>query len=250
MMGHTIDEIIIELESIVENCIHSNSCIGYFAVLYLKVTCRIKEEIANKSFQNCIRMEKLDILFASRFIEACNSVKNSKPLSSSWQIAFESASSPQAIIMQHLLLGMNAHINLALGIAAAETMKDEEIEGVREDFERINTILYAMINRIEDQLGKVSPAILLLNLHKKSYDEMLIQFSIKTARDGAWKFATELSDKTGKAYSKCIASRDMKIHFIGKCIANPSKWLSFTLKFIRMFEWRQPSENIELLKLM
>lgn len=250
MMGHTIDEIIIELESIVENCMLSNSCLGYFAVLYLKVTCRIKEELANKSFENCIRMEKLDVLFANRFIEACNSLKNSKPLTSSWQIAFESASSAQTIIVQHLLLGMNAHINLDLGIAAAETMKDEEIEGVRGDFERINAILYAMINQIEDHLGKVSPAILLLNLHKKNYDEMLIQFSIKTARKGAWAFATELSGKTGNAYSECIATRDMKIHFIGKCIVNPRKWLSFTLKFIRMFEWRQPSENIKLLKLM
>ncbi|WP_026899124.1 DUF5995 family protein [Daejeonella oryzae] len=245
-----IDEIIFELETIIENCVQSNSRIGYFAILYLKVTCRVKEEISKKSFQDCIRMEKLDIVFAQRFIEAYYSWKKSEQVTASWEIVFRTATLPQPIVIQHLLLGINAHINLDLGIATVETMQNDSFQNIRQDFNSINNILNDMISKVEENLGKVSPAIRLLNLHKKNYDEMLVQFSIKTAREGAWIFATELAGKTGKAYVQCIAERDKKISYLGNCISFPGKWLHLTLKIIRIFEWRQPSEIIRILRIV
>jgi len=38
----TIDQVIAELEGIIDLSIEKNSRIGYFAVLYHRVTCRIK----------------------------------------------------------------------------------------------------------------------------------------------------------------------------------------------------------------
>ncbi|MEO8795016.1 MAG: DUF5995 family protein [Daejeonella sp.] len=248
MVSKSIDEIISELKTIVDRCIKSESCVGYFAMLYLKVTKRVRDEIQKKSFTDCLRMEKLDVIFAQRFITAFNDWQASKATSASWKIAFESAEKSQTIILQHLLLGMNAHINLDLGIAAAETMHGNNIDEVREDFNTINSILYSMITQVENDMIKISPAISILNLHKKSYDEMLLQFSIQTARDGAWKFAKELSVKNGSSYQQAISLRDKKIHDLGFCIANPGRWLRMSLKIIRILEWRSPSSNIKMMQ--
>ena len=104
------------------------------------------------------------------------------------------------LVIQHLLLGMNAHINLDFGIATSFVMKGFLLENIHNDFNTINSILASMIDNIEACLTKINPLMRLLNLNIYKYDEMLVQFSITTARDGAWSFAQELSGKTGNDY--------------------------------------------------
>lgn len=79
-----------------------------------------------------------------------------------------------------------------------------------------------------------------MNIYK--YDEMLVQFSISAARDGAWAFASELTGKTGTDYENCILSRDDRIEQLGKNIATPhGLFLKFVVKVLRFFE----KKNVE-----
>src|SRR5947207_2335420 len=117
----TIDEIILELEQIIDHCIKTKNKAGYFAALYHNVTCHVKTGIANGDFEDGARMERLDVIFASRYIDAWHAFNNKTPLSQSWNIAFQQVSKWPTLVLQHLLLGINAHINLDLGIAAVET---------------------------------------------------------------------------------------------------------------------------------
>ena len=73
-------------------------------------------------------MEKLDVIFANRYIKAYYQYQTQQPASKTWEAAFVEADNYWIIVLQHLLLGMNAHINLDLGIAAAQiSPKDESI---------------------------------------------------------------------------------------------------------------------------
>src|SRR6202008_4811607 len=99
---------------------HTGDRAGYFAALYYKVTSRVRDGIHNGEFEDGARMEKLDVLFASRYLDAYTKWRNGQQPSLSWQTAFESTKRSSVLVLQHLLLGMNAHINLDLGIAAAE----------------------------------------------------------------------------------------------------------------------------------
>ena len=45
------------------------------------------------------------------------------------------------VILQHLLLGINAHINLDLGIAAVETSPGNQLAPLKNDFDMINKLL-------------------------------------------------------------------------------------------------------------
>src|SRR5690606_26555708 len=116
MPAKTIDEVISALDTIIEKECANRSCMAYFPILYRKVTVRIKEGIRANEFENSPQMEKLDVLFANRYIDAYESLDNNKPITQSWKIAFGAAKTGKLLIMQHLLLGINAHINLDLGI--------------------------------------------------------------------------------------------------------------------------------------
>lgn len=244
----TIDEVIFQLEKIITYCEANNSCAGYFAVLYHKVTCKVKECIANKNFEDGIRMEKLDVVFASRYLSAFYAWLDGKPTSQSWKVAFDAFADNSALVMQHLLLGMNAHINLDLAIATGFVMNGELIEGIHNDFNTINGILGSMIDNVEDCLTKVNPLLRLLDLHIFKYDEMLVEFSISVARDGAWSFAEELSSKKDSDYENCITTRDERIGQLGASIAKPHGFLlKLVVKIIRLFEKKDISVIIKIL---
>lgn len=73
----TIDEVIQLLQEIIQQSITEKSTKGYFAVLYLKVTQKVKEGIQNGTFENGPRMEKLDVIFANRYIKRIINTKHS-----------------------------------------------------------------------------------------------------------------------------------------------------------------------------
>ncbi|WP_186756276.1 DUF5995 family protein [Echinicola salinicaeni] len=232
----TIDEVINEMDRIVNECHQSKSRIGFFAVLYRRVTIRIKDGIVNKEFEDNKRMEKLDIIFAQRFFDAYDLYLKSEQPSKSWLCAFESAEKSGMTILQHLLLGINAHINLDLGIAAVETMKRKNLLDIKNDFDKINIILAELIDGVKSNLSKVSPIFGFLIKFANGKDEILLNFSIQIARDGAWKFANEYSTATN--INQSLANRDLSILKIGNKIAKPGKRLSIITKFISWTEWK------------
>ncbi|MEP6950073.1 MAG: DUF5995 family protein [Ginsengibacter sp.] len=244
----TIDEVIAHLEKIITWCEINNNCAGYFAVLYYKVTCKIKEGINAKDFEDGLRMEHLDVAFASRYLAAFYSWIAGKQATNSWQVAFNSVSGKTLLVLQHLLVGVNAHINLDLGVATVLVMHADPLAEIHNDFNTINTLLASMIDNMEDCLTKVNPLMKLLDLNIFKYDEMLVQFSISMARDGAWSFAQELNGKTGADYENCIRTRDERIAQLGSSIAKPHGFLlKFIVKLIRLFEKKNVSNIIKLL---
>jgi hypothetical protein len=87
-----------------------------------------------------VDLKKLDVIFANRYLEAYHAYKAGQRARKSWQISFE-AKNKDLLLMQHLLLGMNAHINLDLGIAAAQTVEStQDIKTLHNDFNKINEV--------------------------------------------------------------------------------------------------------------
>jgi len=126
-MNHaeTIDDIIEGLEKIIDWAYQKNSRLGYFPALYMQVTRKVKEGIEASFFDDGPRMERLDVEFADRYLDAFYAYRDGRPLTKSWQVTFEAAENKNLLILQHLLLGMNAHINLDLGIATAKNQSGD-----------------------------------------------------------------------------------------------------------------------------
>jgi len=152
------------------------------------------------------------------------------------------------LVLQHLLLGMNAHINLDLGVAVAEVAKDRNVplETLHNDFNTINTILSALTYQVINELDQVSPLLSLAGLHSNN-DSIFIQFAMNNARDGAWCFAEELYPKTGAPYTAEIVQRDKDIYALGGGIVEVKGLLKLTVFIIYLFGYKNPARIIEVL---
>ncbi len=248
MLPKTIDEVITRLDEIIETECTNNSCMAYFPILYRKVTLRIKEGILNNEFENNPRMEKLDVLFANRYIDAYESSSFNKPFTKSWKNSFEAAKTGKLLIMQHLLLGINAHINLDLGIAVAETVGDNgELMDFENDFNKINTILASMIANVEAKIISVSPLFGLLDKLGKGREDKLVSFSINIARDGAWLFANKYHISSNKANE--LNGRDTVIALLAEKLITQKSWLlKYLVKTIYFFEKKDVPQIVAVLK--
>jgi hypothetical protein len=246
MTTDNIDNILAKLEAIIAESVTTNNRTGYFAALYYKVTASVKEGIIKGSFENGARMEQFDVVFATRYLDALNAWKNKQPVTASWQVAFDAAENSSGLVLQHLLLGMNAHINLDLGIAAVE-VSGGQMDSIRSDFDSINIIISSLTYQVLNDLSQVSPLLSLLGLHASNQTSILIQFSIDNARDGAWCFAEELVSKQGADYTICIAQRDQTIKQLAQQIIESTGFMRFTIWMIHLFEWKSPSKIIKIL---
>ena len=246
MAATTIDEVIAQLEAIIADSINTNNRMGYFAALYYKVTAAVRDGIAKGQFQDGARMEKFDVMFANRYLDALTAWRANQPVSSSWQVAFEATKSSSALVLQQLLLGMNAHINLDLGIAAAE-VSGGQLDGVHADFNAINTVISALTYQVVNDIDRMSPLLSLLGLHYNNQTSILIQFSIDNARDGAWCFAEDLVKKQGADYTACIAQRDQTIAKLAGGLIHMEGFMRFTVWLIHLFEWKNPARIIKAL---
>lgn len=244
MQAATIDEVLQRLEAIIEESTKTNNRAGYFAALYYKVTASVKEGILKNQFEDGARMERLDVIFANRYLAAYDQWKSGQQPTGAWKVAFDTTKRRSPLVLQHLLLGMNAHINLDLGIAAVEAAKGNHLEQIHKDFNSINSVIAALTYQVIGELNRISPLLSLMGLHATNYNSILIQFSIGNARDGAWCFAEELGGKKGDDYTASITARDKNITQLAESLTHASPLLKFTLWVIHVFEWKRPSKVI------
>lgn len=244
----TIKQIIDRLEDIIEHSTINNSTLGYFAVLYHKVTVKVKEGIDNHFFDDNERMEKLDVIFAKRYLDAYYKYQDNLKVTSSWEKAFEITSDYWPIVLQHLLIGMNAHINLDLGIAAAEVSKNQPIDSLKNDFNKINDILSSLVNEVQNDLAEIWPTLKFILQKTKKVDDFLVDFSMELARDGAWKFATILAGQTPEEFDKLIEQRDLEVANKATIITDPGFIANIILGIIRIGERGSVAKKINQLK--
>ena len=248
-MNHaeTIEDVIESLEKIIDWAYQENSRLGYFPALYVKVTREVKEGIQAGFFDDGPRMERLDVEFADRYLDAFYAYRDGRPLTKSWQVTFEAAENRNLLILQHLLLGMNAHINLDLGIATAKISQGTEIASVERDFNRINGILTKLTNKVQRKIDTLSPWMAVLDWVGGRKDERFADFSLEVARKGAWMFAKEMAGSDTEQRQHAIQVRDHLVAGLeylleGRWFVRP------VIGLVRSFESKDVQRNIEVLR--
>jgi hypothetical protein len=207
----SISEVISELDGIIETCLVENNKMGLFAALYRKVTQRVQEGIAQERFEDGARMEKLDVLFANRFLEAYQDYRALKPITGSWRLTFEAARKPNLHIMQHLLAGMNTHISLDLGIATAAVSIGQPLSVMERDFNQINHVLSDLIDTVQEAMGKSSPALAVLDWVAGKWDEKFAKANLEHFRKRAWDVASQLAHLNDAARQQMILALDAQV---------------------------------------
>lgn len=207
----SIHTIIDEMDVEVGRCLDSGDRRGYFALMYRGVTRRVRDGIRGGEFPDASVMEDLDVIFARRWLDACRGWWDGAPITGPWEVTFEASRNEKLVLLQHLVLGMNAHINFDLGIAAAETVDrhpEMTINDLHDDFIAINEVLGSLVDTMQDAMATVSPWMGLVDWVAARFDEDASGFAIEMARDQAWDFAVRLSSAPVDERNALIADQE------------------------------------------
>jgi hypothetical protein len=236
MAARDTTDVLEALDSIIAETIRRPSRMGLFAVLYRHVTARVHVGVREGYFDDGPRMERFDATFANRYLDAYAAHEAGEPCSRSWRVAFAAAEDSSLICLQHLLLGMNAHINLDLGIAAAEVCPGDALPGLRRDFEAINDILAGLLGTVQAAIGGVSPLFHVLDALCGTADEHLASFSMVQARKQAWRAACLLAQLPESLRPLMISALDQQTAVLGRLLVRPDALTAGAIAVIRRRE--------------
>ncbi len=242
----TIGGVLARLDGILERCLRDGSRLGYFAALYRSVTRRVRDGIAAGRFEDGPRMERLDVIFAGRYLDAVDRHWKGEEPTRSWRLAFRAAGRRPPTILQHLLLGMNAHINLDLAVAAAEAAGDA-LPGLKRDFDEVTILLGELIQDVQEQIESVSPWLGVIDVVGGRTDEEVGAFAIGKARSLAWCAAEALAPLGPEARSREISRHDDVVVLVGEGILSPGPLLLTAHLLTRSRETRPVRDVIEVL---
>jgi Family of unknown function (DUF5995) len=248
-MPETVDDVLAALDGVVAESRAAGSRVGFFAALYRKVTAKINEGIEGGFFDDGDRLTRVDVGFAARYLEALRrwQAGGVGATTRSWALAFRAVDDARPIVLQHLLVAINAHINLDLGVAAAEAAPGDLLPGLRRDFDRVNEILALFVAQVERELGEVSPLLGLLDHIGGRHDDEVVRFSVDVARTDAWRFATELAPLDRSAWGGPIGARDAQVARLARLVLNPGPLLTAGLLVIRAVESSDVRHVIDVL---
>lgn len=220
--AQTIDEVLARLDDIIARSRSRGTADGYFAVLYRQVTAEVQRRIGAGSFEDGPRMERLDVVFANRYLAAAAAHEDGRDPGICWRLALDESRSWRPLVLQHLLLGMNAHINLDLGIAAAEVAPGSRIRELETDFNRINDVLAGLVDGVQRRLAIVWPALRVIDGFAGGLDEAVANFSMRRAREHAWSVALRLAGvDDAAARQRAIGDVDGHASAIARLVLHP-----------------------------
>ncbi len=243
----TVTELAGELDALVARYREQHSRLGYFAALYHSMTMLVGRGAQANRFEDPDRMERLTVTFGNRYLSAVERLDAGQPVPRCWEAAFDAAERWRPLIIQHLLLGMNAHLNFDLGIAAAEVAPSGQLSTLRRDFDAINDLLGELLDVVQERLATVSPWMGFFDRVGGRTDEAIANFSMQRAREAAWREAEALVALPEAERAAAEADLDARIARFSRVIAKPGRLISSVALIARLREPNDPARVIEAL---
>ena len=243
-----LDAAVADLERIRDECAAAQDRNAYFAAMYGRVTEAVRQRAAGGRFDDAGRMERFVAAFARRYTDAFWARRDGRPTTRAWALAFDTAAEAAPLVLQHLLLGMNAHINLDLGIVAAELGREESsLVSLERDFVAINDVLAELVDRCQQAVAAASPAVSLADRLLGDTDEKATAFSLRVAREGAWAFAQRLYASPSQAWPGLVQERDASVTEVGARLLTQAGPADVVQRLVRLAEFRTVDEVTDLL---
>src|SRR5262249_5082823 len=132
-----------------------------------------------------------------------------------WLLAFEAAQNSWPTVTQQIMLSINPHINLDLGIVVARACTAQELPTIHDDFQKMTTILAPLVDTIVASLGKISP---LFGAVYRPVQNIPITFTVSQMARHAWNVAQKLSTQSEPDQVRTIAWLDARVELLGRGI--------------------------------
>lgn len=247
MAERTFPAVVDDLTRIVEASRQEGSALGIFPAMYRTVTTTVGEGIEAGVFDAPERVRQLVMVFADLYIDAYDTHRSGGDAPLSWALAFDQAEGGRCSICEHLLLGMNAHINLDLGVAAAAVSTPVDHQALRADFDRVNVVLFALLGELQAAMGAVSPWMSRLDRVGLGLDEAMMRFGIGGARSLAWDFSETLVAAHDRDRPALIAAQDLEARRLALALCGRWSPLHLANRVVAARECRDRAQVIDVL---
>jgi hypothetical protein len=223
----------------------NESRIGYFAALYWHVATTLSEALKRGEFEHSAEMERLNDVFFHRYLTAVHDLWAGRAPTQAWQVAFAAATDNDLIVVQQLLLGANAHINLDLAIAVAEAIPQADLAAFEPDYLKMNELLCSLIAGMSADISRFWPLLRLVSRLLGGADDAIVAFSLRKAREEAWATALLLAAMDPSERTAAIAQRDGEVADLARLVVNPGWVIGGVLRLLRQTERGSILEIIE-----
>lgn len=222
-------------------CFENSDLRGVFATAYLQITMAISEEMEKNEFHDNEWSARYLVRFANLYREAVLNYEKSElnQVPKSWRMAFDLARDQDGFIIQHLILGINAHINHDLALALDDVGIDPHREQKHADHNHINRILEAATVNLKQSVSeKYAPVLKRLDRGLGTLDDNITQFSITKAREHAWAMAVALTSvRAGIERDLFLISLDEQAAVLSRLILSSPTRSSRLKTGIRKVKW-------------
>jgi hypothetical protein len=190
---------------------------GYFPALYSRVTGRIGTSIDAGVFADGPGLDRFATRFASHYIAAAGDHPGSPRC---WQACWNVAADHKLLIVQHLLLGINAHVNYDLPRTVVE-IADERggLALIRHDFDAVNNVLAETYDDVVKDLDRVSHWV---NSAARLGGGRAFNFSLRLARERAWQAAEAMYPLSADGRRAYAEELDRLVSVLALLITRPS----------------------------
>jgi hypothetical protein len=210
---------------------------AYFPALYTVVTERISDAIdTGTRFKDGPRLDRFATAFADLHLRARTDLSYRPQC---WQACWNVADDKSLLIVQHVLLGINAHVNHDLPIATVATCGDAPLDSMKDDFYGINDVLGETYHEIIRSLGRVSGWA---NAAASLGGGQLFNFSLRVGRDRAWGTAQHLYAKRDDAAASADYRKEIDevVSVLSYMITQPEKLAKPLIWALRRTENKDP----------
>jgi hypothetical protein len=239
----SVDDVLALLARCLETARAENSAEGYFPLIYTWETRDIAAAADDGLFADPDALRRMIVVFANRYFAARRQFRAGQPTPKAWGLAFRAARSSPALVVQHHLLAMNAHINVDLAAASAEARLPWP------DFSRVDAILGEGVHRIQARLNRTTIVLRAIDLFAGDFDEMLTIFSVKAARRYAFQLAHRMRQSPEAGRAALVAEADDCALRLGERLLRPPLKDRLLLALVQLSERRaSPRDLLDLLE--
>lgn len=218
MSATTIDGVIAHLQDIIDDCIRQQSRLGYFAALYKRMTEAVRDGMKTGRFQDNARIEALDVTFANRYLASRDQYFAGELQGVCWLQAYNAAQSDRHTVLQQLLIAINPHIMIDLGVAAARTCPGDALAGLATDFATINSVIYGLMHTVDAEIDALSPTMAWIDHVIGPFKDKAIFEGMEAGRKSSWNFAQSLAYTALPDQCFAIGKRDLEARLLGDAI--------------------------------
>jgi hypothetical protein len=203
-----------------------------FLTLYSVVSSEMRDRVARAAFLDSRWVHRYAVAFANLYREALEAYEAGRTpeVPKAWRSCFDAARGGSGLVLQDLLLGVNAHVNNDLPLALTRISIDPGREQRRRDHDAVNAVLASVMQRATERLAALyAPGFTALDQGAGELDEMLSLFSLEVARDSAWDGAVSLANARSP-FESALASRliSSRAAVLARLLLAPSRNPVFT----------------------